>query len=96
MRYGLFSKGVDLKRRSVTSLRRDEAKLTLDALLARVLFAFTIEFERESKLLLAMCANLLRVLGAGGVRCKLMGFEQPCRKLIRRHIEIPEGGDSLW
>jgi DNA-binding MarR family transcriptional regulator len=39
----------------------------LSALLSKVLLAFTIEFERESALSLAICANILRLLGEVGV-----------------------------
>lgn len=37
-------------------------------LLSQVLLAFTIEFERESRTSLALCANVLRVLGDGPVK----------------------------
>jgi hypothetical protein len=36
----------------------------------RVLLAFAIEFERESELSLAICANVLRVLDEQGVRVR--------------------------
>ena len=39
----------------------------LSVLLSQVLLAFTIEFERESKISLAVCANTLRVLNEDGV-----------------------------
>jgi hypothetical protein len=44
--------------------------LNLPALLAKVLLAFTIEFERESELSFPICANLLRVLSDEGVRAR--------------------------
>jgi DNA-binding MarR family transcriptional regulator len=44
--------------------------IPLVVLLARVLLAFAIEFERESDLSLATCANLLRVLDEKGVRLR--------------------------
>jgi DNA-binding MarR family transcriptional regulator len=44
--------------------------LPLSALLSRVLLAFAIEFERESQLSLAICANVLRVLEEQGVRVR--------------------------
>ena len=66
VQYGLFSKGVDQKPRTQPFPRREE-KLTLDALLARVLLAFAIEFEREAKLSLVISANVVRVLGEKGV-----------------------------
>ena len=44
-----------------------QVELTLSALLARVLLAFALEFEQESRLSLAICANVLRVLDERGV-----------------------------
>jgi methyltransferase (TIGR00027 family) len=44
------------------------ARLDLPALLSQVLLAFTIDFERESRLSLAISANALRVLTETGVR----------------------------
>jgi DNA-binding MarR family transcriptional regulator len=41
--------------------------LSLAALLARVLLAFALEFEQESSLSLAICANILRVLDEIGI-----------------------------
>jgi hypothetical protein len=48
----------------------DAAVLCLDlpALLARVLHAFALDFEARSELSLALAADVLRVLGADGVR----------------------------
>ena len=46
----------------------DLAGLPLSALLARVLLSFAMEYERESRLSLAVSANLLRVLGIEGIR----------------------------
>lgn len=69
--YGLFSGGRDDKRR--TPAEREDAvgsSLPLPALLSRVLLAFAIEFERESNLLLAISANLLRILDEKGVRVR--------------------------
>ncbi len=42
----------------------------LAALLSRVLHAFTLEFERESEVSLAMSANVMRVLDEKGVRVR--------------------------
>jgi DNA-binding MarR family transcriptional regulator len=42
----------------------------LPALLSRVLLALAIEFERDSPLSLAICADVLRVLDADGVRVR--------------------------
>ncbi len=46
------------------------AQLPLSALLSKALLAFAIEFERDSNLSLAMCANFLRVLDEKGVRTR--------------------------
>jgi hypothetical protein len=42
----------------------------LSALLARVLLAFTLDYERETKLSLTMTAGVLRVITAAGVRLR--------------------------
>ncbi len=42
----------------------------LSTLLSRVLLAFTVDFERESNLSLAISANVLRVLNGTGVRLR--------------------------
>jgi hypothetical protein len=44
--------------------------LPLAALLARVLVAFALEFERGSEVSLAICANVLRVVGDEGTRVR--------------------------
>ncbi len=46
------------------------AGLSLNALLSRPLHAMAVEFERDSTLSLALCANVLRVLAAEGTRLK--------------------------
>ena len=48
----------------------DLAGLPLSALLARVLLSFAVEYERESRLSLAVSADLLRVLDAEGRRLR--------------------------
>ena len=65
LQYGLFSKGADQKPRTQPFPCSDE-KLTLDALLARMLLAFAIDFEREAKLSLVISANFIRVLREKG------------------------------
>jgi hypothetical protein len=76
--YGLYSRGggPDTDRylapqRSAESQIRDTAdarsELALPWLLARVLLALAIDFERESSVSLAIAANLLRVLDKQGV-----------------------------
>jgi methyltransferase (TIGR00027 family) len=44
--------------------------LPLSALLSRVLLSFALDYERESRLSLAVSANLLRVLGEEGIRLR--------------------------
>ena len=66
--YGLFSKAADHEER--TRLAGDRAAIpeqTLPALLSKVLLAFAIEFERGSKVSLAVSANVLRLVGKDGV-----------------------------
>jgi DNA-binding MarR family transcriptional regulator len=48
------------------------SQLPLPALLSKVLLAFAIEFELESKLSLAICANVMRVLDEKGVRLRAL------------------------
>jgi DNA-binding MarR family transcriptional regulator len=47
-----------------------ETGFTLPALLSKALLEFTLEFERESSVSLAICANMLRVLGDGALRVR--------------------------
>jgi hypothetical protein len=47
-----------------------EEGVALPALLARVLLAFALEFERESQLSLAICANVVRVMNEAGVKVR--------------------------
>lgn len=47
-----------------------EDGLELSALLARVLLAFTVDYERQSRLSLALSANALRVLDRDGLRVR--------------------------
>ncbi|HEX4074304.1 MAG TPA: MarR family winged helix-turn-helix transcriptional regulator [Candidatus Acidoferrales bacterium] len=69
--YGLFSRGSE-DTEPAPAARTGEAgsHLPLPALLARVLLAFAIDFERESDISLAIGANLLRVLNEKGVRVR--------------------------
>jgi DNA-binding MarR family transcriptional regulator len=69
--YGLFSSGPDRQRRAPAGPEDSGGGcLPLPALLARLLLAFAIEFERESELSLAISANVLRVLDEKGVRVR--------------------------
>jgi Mn-dependent DtxR family transcriptional regulator len=62
--YGLFSRATPRKRTAPLG------HLPLSALLSRALLAFALEFERESDLSLAICANVLRVLDENGIRLR--------------------------
>lgn len=66
--YGLFSKGKKYKDKPAGS--RDATERRLPVLLARALLAFAIDFESESKLSLAMSANVVRILDKEGVRVR--------------------------
>ena len=71
LHYGLFSRDPGhYKRRVQTKRDEDASRRPLSALLSCVLLAFTIEFERESDLSLAICANVVRVLNEKGVRAR--------------------------
>lgn len=67
--YGLFSRDPRLKLIPGVS-KGKRVDLPLSALLARVLLALALEFESESKLSLAIYANVLRVLDEKGVRMR--------------------------
>jgi DNA-binding MarR family transcriptional regulator len=62
--YGLFSRVMSGRPDS------DVSSLHLAALLSRVLLAFAVEFESESRLSLAICANVVRALDEKGVRIR--------------------------
>ncbi len=71
LRYGLFSKGPERQRLPTDGFDdRSSSHLPLPALLSRVLLSFAIEFERTSKVSLAIGANLVRVLDERGVRVR--------------------------
>jgi len=73
--YGLFSSGQGQVRRTPAGLvdrAGATARLSLPALLSRVLLAFAIAFESESSLSLAISANVLRVLDNEGVRVRAL------------------------
>jgi hypothetical protein len=63
LHYGLFSPGPESRRELPV-----ERGLPLCVLLARVLLSFSLDFERDSALSLAICANVLRVLDEKGIR----------------------------
>jgi DNA-binding MarR family transcriptional regulator len=70
--YGLFSavKGSARAPDSGPEGENRPARLSLAALLSRVLLAFALDFERASNVSLAIGANLLRLLGEKGVRVR--------------------------
>ena len=74
--YGLFSAsrnrgdGTFAPRNNDTATSEGDANLPLSSLLSRVLVAFAVDFEKGSKLSLAMSANVLRVLDDEGVRVR--------------------------
>jgi DNA-binding MarR family transcriptional regulator len=77
LQYGLFSRTPDYRRRAKAALEdRDQRasvvpqQLNLAGLLSKVLLAFAVDFERESDLSLAICANVMRVLDEEGVRVR--------------------------
>ena len=63
--YGLFSNPPDRQRSAPV-----DRELPLCALLARSLLAFAMDFERDSELSLAICADVVRVLDEKGVRLR--------------------------
>jgi DNA-binding MarR family transcriptional regulator len=69
--YGLFSEILRAKEESPAAHDTGAAQgLHLSALLAKVLLAFAITFERKSDLSLAICANVLRFVGEKGIRVR--------------------------
>jgi hypothetical protein len=69
--YGQFSCEPNKEpRKLAASAKGDGAGLSLSTLMARVLLMFTIEFEREMKLSMAICGNVLRVTDDVGVRVR--------------------------
>jgi DNA-binding MarR family transcriptional regulator len=69
--YGLSAEIPDTANQpSAPPVREPALTLPLPSLLSKALLAFTVEFERDSPLSLAMCANFLRVLDETGVRSR--------------------------
>jgi DNA-binding MarR family transcriptional regulator len=68
----------------------------LPGLLARVLLALTIDFERESRLSLALSANALRVLTEPGVRIRdLPGLTGVSKEAISGSVKFLERHDCV-
>jgi DNA-binding MarR family transcriptional regulator len=65
--YGLFSE-ILLEDSAATHSEQAMAEMNLSALLAKVLLAYTIEFEFDRKISLPIAANILRLLSDEGVR----------------------------
>jgi DNA-binding MarR family transcriptional regulator len=74
--YGLVSIPPEKKRRTQAKRENESPSslslpvLPLPALLSRVLLAFAVEFERESEVSFAICANVLRLATQEGVRVR--------------------------
>ena len=73
--YGLFSRESDAVRANPVQGRsvarhRGESGQTLPALLSKTLLAFAVEFERGSKVSLAVSANILRLVDEHGVQLR--------------------------
>jgi DNA-binding MarR family transcriptional regulator len=66
LHYGLVCEAPNPKQRGETPLESEIANLALPVLLARVLLTFALDFEKESPVSLAICANVLRVLEPEG------------------------------
>jgi predicted transcriptional regulator len=64
LKFGLVNDGP--KGQKSASVGTDVSSLPLPALLAKVLLAFALEFERESDVSLAICADVLRVVDEKG------------------------------
>ncbi|HEY6792780.1 MAG TPA: SAM-dependent methyltransferase [Trebonia sp.] len=108
--YGLFSKVSEDDGPNAVATRVAEgevAGLPLWALLSRVLLAFAAEFESQSPVSLAICANVLRVLTERGVRVRdipqLAGVSRESVAmgmgiLVKRGLatEGPDPGGGRW
>jgi DNA-binding MarR family transcriptional regulator len=67
LHYGMVTQKPDAALRATAN---DAETLPLVALLARALVAFALEFEGTSEVSLAICANVLRVIGDAGARVR--------------------------
>lgn len=69
--YGLYHRRPDnVRNTSEARPAEDIAGLPLSALLSRLLLTFALEFEQESAVSLAICANVLRLAGEEGMRVR--------------------------
>jgi DNA-binding MarR family transcriptional regulator len=83
--YGLCTQILERKRQA------PEAVQTLPACLSKVLLAFALDFERDSDLSLALCANVVRLLDDTGVRVRdfprLSGVSKEAIKMAHGFLE---------
>jgi DNA-binding MarR family transcriptional regulator len=79
--YGLLS-GAPQRDREASAGRenRHDSTLSLPTLLSRVLLAFALEFERDSELSIAICANVMRLMDERGMRVR----DLPCLSGVSR------------
>jgi len=112
--YGLFSRVPADESRALSapshgsqSLQAQTPHEPLWVLLSRLLLAFAIEYESESPLSLAISANVLRVLSAGGVRTRdIPGLAGVSREAVSMAMGIlekqalategPDPGGARW
>jgi hypothetical protein len=100
--YGLATAAPDKKLGPPDPVRLDE--LPLPALMARVLTALAIEFERESPLSLAISANMLRVLEETPARVRDLPWISGVSKeslsmgmgILRKGRLVEHGKDGTW
>jgi hypothetical protein len=102
LKYGLVTAAPDKKLGPPDPVGLDE--LPLAALMARVLTAFAIEFERESPLPLAISANMLRVLEETPTRVRELPWISGVSKeslsmgmgILRKARLAENGKDGTW
>lgn len=68
--FGLYTRPMDTRRCPRTEPEAGVMGLGIPELLARVLVVMAMEFEQESKVSLAICANVLRVMEEDAVRVR--------------------------
>jgi hypothetical protein len=89
----LLSQGPDPRLPSRPDGAAPEA-MPLSALLSRVLLSFAVEYERQAGLSLAVAANVLRVLGTGGIRLRdLPALTGTSKESVRWALGILIWGD---
>jgi len=68
--FGLYTLPLDTRRCPPMDVEANVARLSLPELLARVLVVLAVDFELESKVSLAICANVLRVIEGDTARVR--------------------------